>query len=69
MHDKDDPPAGSSCTQQGERVYPAHAAGRFPMKHFALLFKTFTKREYAERFLKGHIRAAPLEEYRATEDG
>lgn len=39
------------------------------MKHFALLFKTFTKREYAERFLKGHIRAGTLEEYRATEDG
>ncbi len=39
------------------------------MKRFALLFKTFTKRDYAERFLKGHIRAAPLEEYRATEDG
>jgi len=39
------------------------------MKRFALLFKTFTKREYADRFLKGHIRAAPLEEYRATEDG
>ncbi len=39
------------------------------MKHFALLFKTFTKRKYAERFLEGHIRAAPLEEYRTTEDG
>ncbi|MDE2763173.1 MAG: hypothetical protein OXK74_10365, partial [Gemmatimonadota bacterium] len=39
------------------------------MKRFALLFKTFTKREYADRFLNGHIRAAPLEEYRATEDG
>ena len=38
------------------------------MKHFTLLFKTFTKREDAERFLEGRIRAAPLEEHRETED-